>query len=237
MIISSAWQYDELNQVGTNYNDITEVEAYDIRHSKFRDVKRENDEILDTLSIHPDHTVIEIGTGTGAFAIQAARRCMKVYAIDISQAMLDYAESKADALGISNIVFCQGGFLTYSHNDTLADAVVTSLALHHLPDFWKAIALRRINGMMKAGGQLFLADVVFPNENSEESINEWIRNAENLHGRELADECKMHFRKEYSTFRWIMEGLLERAGFKIESKMHHENILAKYICTKISTCV
>jgi ubiquinone/menaquinone biosynthesis C-methylase UbiE len=237
MTISSAWQYDELIHVGTNYNDISEVEAYDIRHSKFRDVKRENDEILDALSIQQNHTVIEIGTGTGAFAIQAARRCKKVYAIDISQAMLDYAKSKADALGISNIIFCQGGFLTYSHDDTLADVIVTSLALHHLPDFWKAIALRRLNGMLKASGQLFINDVIFPNEDSEEAITEWIRNAAKIHGRELANETKMHFQKEYSTFRWIMEGLLERAGFKIESKIHHENIFTKYICTKISNHV
>ena len=237
MTIASVWQYDELIHVGTNYHDITEVEAYDIRHSKFRDVKRENDEILDALSIQQNHTVIEIGTGTGAFAMQTARRCKKVYAIDISQAMLDYAKSKADKLGISNIIFCQGGFLTYSHDDTLADAIVTSLALHHLPDFWKAIALRRLNGMLKASGQLFINDVIFPNEDSEEAITEWIKNAEKIHGRELADETKMHFQKEYSTFRRIMEGLLERAGFKIESKMHHENILSKYICTKISTYV
>ncbi|GBE06380.1 MAG TPA: hypothetical protein ENG95_07010 [Nitrospirae bacterium] len=86
--------------------------------------------------------------------------------------------------------------------------------------------------MLKTGGQLFLADVVFPNENSDESINEWIRNVENIHGKELAEDGKKHFREEYSTYRWIMEGLLERAGFKIESKTHYENIMANYICTK-----
>lgn len=230
----SIWQYDELNQVGTDYNDIAEVGAYDIRHSKFRDVKQENDEILDTLSIGQDHTLIEIGTGTGALSIQAASRCKKVYAVDVSQAMLDYAKNKADGLGISNIDFFHDGFLTYSHDDTPADAVVTSLALHHLPDFWKGVALRRIKEMLKTGGQLFLADVVFPNEDSEKSINEWIRNTENHHGKELADEGRVHFQKEYSTFRWIMEGLLEKAGFKIETKVHHENILANYLCTKIS---
>ena len=42
------------------------------------------------------------------------------------------------------------------------DAVITQLALHHLPDFWKLVALKRISQMLKDGGKLYLRDVVFP---------------------------------------------------------------------------
>jgi hypothetical protein len=40
-------------------------------------------------------------------------------------------------------------------------AAVTQIALHHLPDFWKQIALIRIAGMLKDGGRLCLRDMVY----------------------------------------------------------------------------
>jgi hypothetical protein len=37
---------------------------------------------------------------------------------------------------------------------------------------------------------------------------------------------------EYTTLTWIMEGLLERAGFTIERALYPESTLARYICRK-----
>jgi putative AdoMet-dependent methyltransferase len=96
--------------------------------------------------------VIDIGSGTGTFAIQVAQRCAIVYAVDVSKAMLDRAQSKAAEAGVSNIVFHHAGFLTYEHNEAPVDAVVTTFAFHHLPDFWKGIALKRVHGMLQPGG-------------------------------------------------------------------------------------
>lgn len=39
----------------------------------------------------------------------------------------------------------EGGFLTYEHEGEPVDLVHTRNALHHLPDFWKAVALARIH--------------------------------------------------------------------------------------------
>ncbi len=143
----TTWQYHEIEQVGTDYADVAEVERYDARHSKFRNVEKENNDILDILSVQKNHVVADFGAGTGAFAIRAATRCNKVYAIDVSQAMLNFAENKAKEKGRANIVFCHQGFHTYSHKGDPVDAVVSKLAMHHLPDFWKAAALRNINSM------------------------------------------------------------------------------------------
>jgi ubiquinone/menaquinone biosynthesis C-methylase UbiE len=228
------WQYNEIEQVGMGYADIAEVERYDARHRRFRDVEKENNDILQDLSIQKNHVVADFGAGTGAFAIQAARRCKKVYAIDVSQAMLSFAEKKAQETDLANIVFCHQGFLTYSHESDPVDAVVSKLALHHLPDFWKAAALRNINGMMKVGSKFLLVDVVFSEENRRENISGWIAKMESIGGKELAREIEMHIREEYSTFTWIMEGLLKRAGFAIDRKEYQEGVLARYVCTKIS---
>ncbi len=71
-----------------------------------------------------------------------------------------YAKQKAHAMGISNIAFSQAGFLSYEHNGYPLDLIVSNLALHHLPDFWKMIALKRIYQLLKNGGTFYLGEPV-----------------------------------------------------------------------------
>ena len=82
-----SWQYDEFNQVGVDYENQKEVEAYDSRHAQFRDADAECTSIPDALSVTPQSVVIELGAATGAFAIHAAQRCASVYAVDVSGPM------------------------------------------------------------------------------------------------------------------------------------------------------
>src|SRR5512136_686192 len=154
-----AWQYHEPEHPGADFDAI--AETYDRNMKKIRDVQGEIEEILDFLDLEPDHTVLEIGTGTGEFAMAAARDCARVYAVDLSSGMLKYAEKKAASRDIRNVDFLQAGFLTYEHQGDSVDAVVTQIALHHLPDFWKQIALLRIAGLLKDGGKFCLRDVVY----------------------------------------------------------------------------
>lgn len=227
-----SWQYDEFKQVGVNYEDLAEVEAYDSRHEQFRDINVECDSILDALAITPQSVVIELGTGTGAFAIRAAQRCASVYAVDVSETMLEFAQRKADNAGLKNITFCHAGFLTYQHNGPLADALVTSMAFHHLPDFWKGIALRHMNGGLKPGGMLYIHDVIFAQADAETNISRWIDQLGEIGGTQLRDEVASHVREEFSTFDWIMDGLLERACFRIMSKELVEGVVGTYLCKK-----
>lgn len=227
-----SWQYDEMKQIGKDYADPAEVEAYDSRHGKFRNVEKENTAILEALGLRPQDLLIDFGTGTGAFAVQAAGRCSKVYAVDISTVMLDYAAKKAARKGATNIVFRPGGFLTYDHAEQPADAIVTNTAMHHLPDFWKGMALQRLNGMLKPGGQLFLSDVIFEQEGVHGNIERLIRTLEAKGGEQLRRDMEAHLRSEYSTYDWIMDGLIERGGFEIVSKRMKDGVVGRYLCRK-----
>lgn len=227
-----SWQYDEMKQIGKDYGDLAEVEAYDARHGRFRDVVKENEGILESLCLQQEHVVIDLGTGTGAFALQAARRCARVYAVDISNAMLAYAKRKAENAGITNIVFCLGGFLTYNHASQPVDAIVTNTAFHHLPDFWKGVALRRLNTMLKPGGLLYLSDVVFEDKNVHENIERFIAKLEKAAGPRIRKDVEAHIRREFSTYDWIMDGLLERAQFHIICKEMQEGVIGRYLCRK-----
>ena len=226
------WQWDETIPVGRDFGDRAVVAAYDERHRRFRDVDGENAAILEKLDLPSDAVVGDFGCGTGAFARLAARRCRTVYAVDVSAAMLDFVQWKAKEEGLANVVCRPGGFLTYAHDGPPLDAIHSSLALHHLPDFWKQKALDRLAGWLKPGGRFHLMDVVFGTENVDASVEAWIAGTEAKGGAEVGESIRGHVRKEFSTYTWIMEGLLDRAGFRIDSSESSGGVLAHYYCTK-----
>lgn len=233
MTTSESWQWDESIPVGRDFGDRAVVAAYDERHRKFRDIDGENAAILARLELKPDAVVGDFGCGTGAFARLAARRCRTVYAVDVSAAMLDFVEWKAQDEGLANVVCRRGGFLTYAHDGPAFDAIHSSLALHHLPDFWKQKALDRLAGWLKPGGKFHLMDVVFQPENVDANVEAWIAAMAAKGGAEVGESIRAHAAKEYSTFAWIMEGLLDRAGFRIDSSESSGGVLAHYYCTKV----
>ena len=227
------WEYDENVQVGTDYQDISNVQAYDEEMAKLRDLEKEAIDIIQTICLQREHSLLEIGTGTGHFSIEAARYCDNVYAIDISSTMIDYAKQKAQAMGIDNISFIQSGFLSYEHDGDPLDAIVSNIAFHHLPDFWKMIALKRIYQLLKKGGTFYLSDVVFsfPIEKYDYKINNWIDSMKEKVGVDLAKEAEIHIKEEFSTFDWIIEEMLHKSGFKFD--IHHkDDFFAVYCCKK-----
>ncbi len=232
MITLNDWLHDEFRQTGKDYSSTDEVAMYDESHAKFRDVLKESNELLDTLSVKPGESLIDFGCGTGVFAIEAARRSLQVIAIDISPAMLSYAKSKATELGVDSISFVESGFLNYQHLSEPIDYVTTSFAFHHLPDYWKAIALKNIYKILKPSGRLYMQDVVIEEENSIENINSFIESQEQLDGEFLRVDAIEHFRDEFSTYDWVLEGMLERAGFRVDSKESISGLVARYFCTK-----
>lgn len=228
------WTYDEMKHTGVDYSSIEQVQHYDYMHQKFRDYEKNSDAIIKLLELDSSSTVIDMGAGTGAFTLYAARNCRKVYAVDVSLAMLNRCLKKCEDMGLSNVSYFHGGFLTYNHEAEPADAMVSIISLHHLPDFWKLVGLTRASEMLKVGGRFFLFDIVFPSaaENLEGRLDAWVRSIAEHSGHELAAEAKIHIREEYSTYDWVMEGLLERAGFEIESAEYGDGFQATYVCTR-----
>ena len=88
--------------------------------------------------------------------------------------------------------------------------------------------------MLKPGGRFYLFDVVFPAEieGYEARLDEWVRSTAERIGPGCAAEAETHIRDEYSTYDWIMEGLLERAGFRIDRVQYNDSFGAIYVCTK-----
>lgn len=231
------WQYNEPDHPGQDFN--AAAESYDNSVGKFRDIQGEIEEILSYLDLQTDQTLLEFGTGTGELALAAAPRCAKVYAVDISSGMLEYSRNKARERGVDNIEFLPGGFLTYDHHNGPVDAIVSQIALHHLPDFWKQIALLRMNGLLPVGGRLCLRDVVYsfdPLEH-ERMIETFISKTAEMAGPGFCQRMASHIKSEYSTMDWIMQGLIRRAGFEIERVQLKEGFLGLYLCRKTQQCL
>ncbi len=223
-----AWQWNELQQVGTDYADATEVARYEQRMGEFRNLPSEDAAILDILALAKGSHLLEIGTGTGHFALAAARAGHRITALDVSPTMLRYAEGRAKAEGLDDIEFRHAGFLTLAAPPSTFDAAVSVAVLHHLPDLWKAVALSNIHRVLKPGGQFLLCDVVFSSKDRDlwtqfdafvAAMPQPMR--ENVHG---------HIAKEFSTLDWIMEGLLVRAGFEICRIVVTQAPLIQYLC-------
>ncbi len=230
-----SWAFDEYAPAGVDYRNREQAEAYDRMHGRFRRFDQEAAAILRQLGLGPESTVIDMGAGTGAFALHAAPHVKRVYAVDVSEAMLDRCREKAAQAGLKNIRCRVGGFLTYRHRGLPADAMVSVAALHHLPDFWKQIGLRRAAGMLRGGGKLFLFDIVFPAAAPDltQQIRSWLRSIRGKAGPRLASEAEVHVRQEYSAYDWVMEGLLRRAGFHITRKAYGEGFQTSYVCVRV----
>jgi SAM-dependent methyltransferase len=180
-------------------------------------------------------TLVDFGAGTGTLAVAAAAVCKRVIAVDVSPAMVDAIRRKADAANAQNVECVQAGFLTYEHEGEAPDFAYTRNALHHVPDFWKGIALSRIATLLAPGGILQLRDLVFSFDlsDAEAGVERWLQSSAADRAEEgwTRAELETHLRDEYSTFTWLLEPLIGRAGFEIETADYGSvGAYANYIC-------
>ena len=228
----TTWLYDEFRQVGQDFADAGQVADYDRRQG---DRDSANDALLSSLGVRAGQVVVDIGTGTGSLARAAARRGAKVHAVDVSQAMLRRARERAEAEGLLDIAFHHAGFLGFDLPAGSADWAFSQMALHHLPDFWKQTALLRIAAFLRPGGKLYLSDVIFSFEPGTylSVVEAWIAAVAKGDGASWSrSDFETHVREEHSTYAWIVEGMLQRAGFAIDKADYELGAYASYLCSK-----
>ncbi len=103
--------------------------------------------------------VIDLGCGTGTLSLLVKQRFPQavIRCVDFSPRMLELAARKLS--GCSHLAFEQADLQTYLFRESY-DAVVTSLALHHLETNWdKEKVHRRIFHALNPGGVFASADL------------------------------------------------------------------------------
>lgn len=225
--------FDELQHAGPEHLDPAFVAGYD---QKARVDVSGDLALFQNLGFGAGSVVVDLGAGTGTFALAVAPLCARVVAADVSAPMLDALGAKLAASHLTNVECVRAGFLSYEGPANSVDFVYSRNALHHLPDFWKAIALERIATMLRPGGVLRLRDLVysFAPEKATEVFAAWLGQAPaDPQDGYSKEELRTHIRDEYSTFSWLLEPILERAGLVIESADHAASqVFSAYTCRR-----
>jgi len=230
------WLLDEVSRAGRENLDVGHVARYDAKEDAGA---AEEMTLLEHLGLGRRSEVVDLGTGTGQFALEAASVCARLVAVDVSSVMLDRLRAKVSASTLANVEVVQAGFLTYDHCGGPADFVYSRYALHHLPDFWKTVALERIHRILRPGGVLRLWDVVYDFGPAEVDgrIEAWCATGGNdVEEGWSRTELEEHVRDEHSTFTWLLEPMIERSGFRIEEAVYSpDGFFAKYVARAIGS--
>lgn len=227
------WMIDELAHAGPEHLDPGFVAGYD-RKQGYPD-PAEDLAVLRDHGIGRASTVVDLGAGTGQFALAVAPEVSRVVAVDVSPAMQAVLSERAAAAGLTNIEWVRAGFLSYRHAGPPADAVFTRNALHQVPDFWKALALDRIARLLRPGGVLRVHDLIFDFQPAEAdaALDAWLdQAAEDPSLGYTRDDFAEHVRTEFSTFRWLFEPMLAAAGFTIVTAEFDRSIYGTYTCIR-----
>jgi SAM-dependent methyltransferase len=224
------WQLDERDHAGPEHLDAAYVAGYDAKTGA--DVAADL-ELLRRHGLGAETTLVDFGAGTGLLAVAAAPHCRRVVAVDPSPAMPAVARRRADEAQAENVELVEAGFLTYEHRGELPQLVHSRNALHHLPDFWKGIALARVRDLLARDGAFVLRDLVYAFEplEADERIADWLAGAAASPAEGwTAAELEEHLRTEHSTFSWLLEPLLEHAGFRIVEATSDRAVYSTYVC-------
>lgn len=209
------WWPDERALAGRENLDVDHVARYDAKMDA--DAAAEV-ALLVRLGLDDTATVVELGSGTGQLSLAAAPHAGRVVAVDPSPPMQDHLRTRLAERAVTNVTQVHAGFLGYRHEGPPASFVYSRFALHHLPDVWKAVALRRVHAMLAPGGVLRLWDVVYDLEPDELAgvVEAWLATGgEGVEGEWSREELAEHVRDEHSTFSWLLEPMLARAGFEV----------------------
>jgi SAM-dependent methyltransferase len=220
--------FDELAHAGPEHLDPVHVAAYDDK-SAFD--AADEVELLRRHGLREGATLVDLGAGTGTLALAAAGACARVVAVDVSPAMVAAMREKVARARVTNVDCVQAGMLTYEHRGPPADVVYSRNVLHHLPDFWKLVALERVASLLRPGGTFRLRDIVFSFDagDAESHLRNWFENSGNWRREEL----EAHLRDEHSTFTWLLEAMLERARFEIRDADYDDRrVFARYVCVR-----
>jgi len=121
--------------------------------------KRFKRRLLDDAAIAEGHRVLDVGSGTGTLLLLASQRCKgaRFVGLDGDPKILAIARSKIEkqARAIAMVrAFC----FELPFADGAFDRVLSSLTLHHLTRSERVLTLRELFRVLRAGGELHVAD-------------------------------------------------------------------------------
>ena len=104
--------------------------------------------MTDLLALGPDHTVLEIGTGSGYQTAVLSLLCRTVYSVEVVPALADIAARRLQRLGYGNVQLRQGNGYEGWPEHAPYDGIIVTAAAPYIPD--------ALLGQLKPGGRLVI---------------------------------------------------------------------------------
>ena len=115
---------------------------------------------LDAAGITAGEQVLDVGCGTGTLTLAAKKRLGangSVWGVDASPEMIARARTKSEQGGMP-VIFEVAAAQSLPFPDAAFDAVLCSLALHHLPENARATALAEMRRVLKPDGRVLIVE-------------------------------------------------------------------------------
>lgn len=115
------------------------------------------------LAPYKPKTILDVATGTGDFAILAARMLTpdSLTGADISEGMMKVGQIKVEKAGMENVIsFRKEDCMDMSFSDGTFDAVTAAFGIRNFPDLDKG--LREMYRVLKTGGHLSIVELTQP---------------------------------------------------------------------------
>jgi ubiquinone/menaquinone biosynthesis C-methylase UbiE len=131
---------------------------------------------VDQALLKPGEKVLDVGCGTGGVTLPTKIHVGKnggAAGIDPSPEMIAVARKKAVRAGLE-IDFRVAVIESLPFPDAYFDAVTSSLMMHHLPTHLQVKGLAEIFRVLKPGGRLLIADMMFPNTSQKRFLTSFV---------------------------------------------------------------
>ena len=176
--------------------------------------------------------VVDLGSGTGLSTRPWAPVAEEVVGVEPNAAMLRQAEAITPE---ANVRYVNASAYATGLTDGCADLVTASQSLQWMRPERVFPEIARI---LRPGGVFYLRDLIFSCDPGQVGaiVEAWLARASRQPDVGWTrPELEIHLREEYSTFNWLLEPMLVRAGFAIREADHAESgLYSSYTCVKLA---
>nr|GGG71675.1 MerR family transcriptional regulator [Virgibacillus oceani] len=199
------WNFDK-QAAGYDQN----IKMHGYRFNVHQDYDNALDMVAGTVSMQTGDTCLDIGIGTGNLGSRFLDKGINVIGVDQSEEMLKRCQEKHPSIETR-----KGHFLALPLMDNQAEGVVSSYALHHIPDNEKLLALQEMSRVVKDNGQICIADLMFLDANHKKQVLKNFLVEGNLEAADAIDD-------EYYADRSMLVDWFNQHKFRVETHQFND---------------
>lgn len=127
--------------------------------------------VLDAAEVGPGTELLEIGTGWGTLAIEAARRGAEVLTVTLSVEQADLARARVEAAGVGHLVevrVCDYRDVVGRFDAVVSVEMIEAVGERYWPDYFRALS-----ELVRPGGEVVLQAIVMSHERYLATRHSW----------------------------------------------------------------